>query len=332
MLASIAFINRKRNFEPSVQYPFDSPRIGEVKGLQASQLNVASSVATASLAYSRYNLERVNARALKLMRRSELSASATVLNSVIHHKKVADKAEAFAIWQQNGFCVPQFEVNGFWRVGNAKHVAEFICKHNGAFVRTSNEDSAKGLVYLPSQAGVRSVVRKLSLRTLYSKVSGSRLLCVQPIRNADGSVPAVHRVHVVGSQVICGYSLASSGKSIIHASDLTLNDKDRFLQANAQLNEWLGDKNNRAHIVRALNVLGLQIGAVEFFLVNGQCILLEVNPKWGGLHRFGNQAFNDWLQANVQALDLPRIQLWLQPEKFYTLFYNTIAQEFLEKD
>lgn len=332
MLASIAFINRKRNFTPTVQQPFDSPRIGEVQGLQASRLSLATSADTADLVYSRYNLERVNTKALKVMRMAEQQAGARVLNSVVHHSKVADKAQAFALWQQSGFQVPQFQVHKFWSFGVKQQVAKFIAKHNGAFVRTSNEDSAKGLVYMPSAQSVGSVVNKLAVRSLYSKVSGSRLLCVQPIRNDDGSVPAVHRVHVVGSQIVCGYSLAASGKSIIHAKDLTLADKEQFLQANARLNDWLSEEVNRELVVKALRVLGMQVGAVEFFLVNGQCILLEVNPKWGGLHRFGDQAFNDWLVANVQALDLLRIQLWLQPQKFYTQFYNVVAQEFLEKD
>lgn len=332
MLASIAFINRKRNFKATAQQPFDSPRIGEVKGLYASQLGLAPNYEQASLCYSRYNLERVNARALRAMAKLEQSAKGPVLNSVAVHENVADKAQAFRLWREHGFDVPHFQVHNFWRMGLANQAAEFIHQHDGAFVRTSNEDSAKGLVYLPTPQGVTNVVNKLRLRAVFNKVSGSRLLCVQPIRNADGSPPAVHRVHVVGNQVICGYSLSASGKSIIHAKDITLKDKDGFVSANAQLSDWLGSEANQKHIVRALSVLGLQVGAVEFFLLNGRCVLLEVNPKWGGLHRFGDQAFNQWLVDEVDTLDLPRIKLWLQPEAFYTKFYTAIAQEFLEKE
>jgi hypothetical protein len=131
---------------------------------------------------------------------------------------------------------------------------------------------------------------------------------------------------MVGGEVIGGYALVGRGR-IIHAFDATLADRDAFVAANERFAGWLVDARWQELWRRAMAAVRLDFGALEFFCVDDEPVFLEVNPMWGGRHRFGPE-LTRWLIDEAPD-DLRRriahVFSWLAPFTFYERYWRAIA-------
>jgi len=334
----IAFIGRKQgtDYRRAGQYDdgwtLERPRKGEEAGLAASGLEKTNDVTRADLVYTRINPERVNRRALKRVLRAEarVPERGIIVNSALHFARYADKAQCFTHWRKAGLPCPGFHINSPWTP--QKRLVEILLpmlqSYKGLYLRTSNEDSGKGIHYLPAdatQADLKHAIRHLRWRSLTNKVSQSRLMAVEPIdtRTASGLVH-VFRAHVVGDTILGGYALVGSGP-VLHARDVAVDHWDAFVEQNATFQDIIQTPELRRQIILACQVLGAEVGAVEFFQTpNGLCFL-ELNPMWGGHHRFGDEAFMAHLNQHSQRPELEHVRHWLDAETYYTHLYQALA-------
>lgn len=334
----IAFIGRKQGTDHRRAGQFlggwtlERPRKGEEAGLAASGLEKTDDLTGADLVYVRINPERVNRRALKRVRRAEarVPAGTAIINSSTHFERYADKAQCFTRWREAGLPCPRFHIDSPW-VPQRRLVdtlSPLLRQYQGLYLRTSNEDSGKGIHYLPADStasDIKRAIRHLRWRSLTNKVSQSRLMAVEPIdtRTASG-LAHVFRAHVAGDTILGGYALVGPGP-VVHARDVSVAHWDAFVQQNATFQDIIQTPELRRQIILACQVLGAQVGAVEFFQTQQGLCFLELNPMWGGHHRFGDEAFMAHLNRNSDLPELAQVRHWLNATAYYTHLYQALA-------
>ncbi|MFY0666012.1 MAG: hypothetical protein JXQ97_15420 [Natronospirillum sp.] len=337
--STIAFIGRKqgtlhrRAKDFLGQWTLEKPRLYEEEGLAESGLIKSNDLKTADIVYTRINPEHVNRRCLRRIRNAEKAAnpSAKWINRSDSFEACADKIACFQQWQNQGFKCPQFQHWSAWqpRKNIVTAVLKCLKEYPGVYLRTSNEDSGKGLYFIPQGSStdyIKGVITKLRFRCLTNRVSGSKIMMVLPINNIDANGLAhVYRVHFSDSELLGGYAIVSR-KSIIHASDQSIEDWEEFLQYNQKLHDIAADTDLKTVLWKAMQALGLQTAAVEFFYIDGEIHLLEVNPKWGGKHRFGNAEFTTALKQSPELSNLPMLNAWLNPREYYKKLYKALAK------
>lgn len=337
---TISFIGRKQNttfnFGFNNRFPdgIEKPRLGETKGLQLSPLTTAQ-LKKADVVCVRLNPERISNRTLKRVLRAEqrVKPSALILNSAIHFRHYADKATCFENWEKAGLKTPKYTVHSPW-VATAKLiqiVKQHLSESDGLYLRTSNEDSGKGIHYVNNNSSakdIKRIIRQIRIRTLTNKVSESKLLMVQAVNNCDNQgVHHVYRAHVCCGTILGGYALVGK-KAVIHSKDQRVEDWESFCEYNNNFSKILENAEHRAEILSAANSLGADIGAVEFFYINGELVFLELNPLWGGHHRFGSgDQFTKLLKDSSALPELKNVIAWLDAESYYLKMYTAIAEE-----
>lgn len=309
----------------SGDFRLEKPRKGELEALQKSDLQLASPE-ECDATLIRANPERTSGGQHRLMQRLEARAHerAIHLNPISSFQNYADKWHTFERWQAAGLATPEFMRIPIWAAFPRYAQSLAALAEGGCYLRTSNEDSGKGLMYLPEyhQRKFRQAIRKLRWRALLNKVSVADLLAVKRVDNRVDGLGYIYRVHMVGNTVIGGYALCSE-EEIIHSHNLSVVNLDAFLAANEQLLRFLAQPQFANQLVEALLALKIHTAAVEFFIIGGKPIFLEVNPVWGGIHRFGREAFQAALDVREQPAN---IRLWLNPEGFYHEYWRQIGR------
>lgn len=337
-MPTICFITRKQNTQWFGQNKFqqentiDRARVSEEQGLALSSLSFTPNILTADIIHTRLNPERTSDWALKRAHMAERQAkeSAIVLNSSSYFRNYAEKTRCFMLWQKNDIPHPHFETWSPWRSKRIQlqTIAKLLSTYGSLYLRTSNEDSGKGIYFLQremTKSQISSVIRSLRVRSLVNKVSRSQILAVAPVntQNADG-ISHVYRVHVSCNQILGGYALVGTG-AVIHAKDQRLENWQAYVEHNAILKNILNEESFRNKVLDAVKVLQADVGAIEFFLVDGKPIFLEFNPLWGGIHRFGDSSFHEHLTANLQIEELSLVKRWLSPSTFYKTMFESFA-------
>jgi hypothetical protein len=97
-----------------------------------------------------------------------------------------------------------------------------------------------------------------------------------------GRYHRIFRVFVVADTLYGGYALISPDPVVNFATATCASDQELelFLQANTVLDGLLADADFGASARRAAAVLGLDIAALDFLVVDGEVVLLEANPLW----------------------------------------------------
>ena len=334
----IAFIGRKQGTDHRWagqylgEWTLERPRKDEEAGLAASGLQKTDDPTKAELVYVRINPERVNSRSLKRVRRAEarVPTGTPIINSTAYFERYADKAQCFTHWQKAGLNCPRFHIESPWVA--QRHLVTtllpLVQRYQGLYLRTSNEDSGKGIHYLPADSthsDIKAAIRHLRWRSLTNKVSQSRLLAVEPINTkTESGLAHVYRAHVVGDAIIGGYALVGAGP-VVHARDVCLPYWDAFVQQNATFQDIIQTPALREQIILACQVLGAQVGAVEFFHTQNGLCFLELNPMWGGHHKFGDEAFMEHLKNHNDHPELDYVRHWLDAKAYYKHLYQALT-------
>ena len=334
---TIAFIGRKQGTKHIKAPDFlggwtlERPRKEEETGLSQSGLIKVDDVGSADLVYVRINPEQTNQRALKRVNTAieKVPAGIPVLNSSKYFDRYADKAQCFRHWQEAALQCPEFQIWSPWlsRKRLVKTIMPLIRAYEGLYLRTNNEDSGKGIFFLSSETSEKDVLKtihQVRWRCLINRVSHSKILAVEPIKIRDeNGLNHVFRAHVVGESVLGGYALVGKGR-IIHSRDQSLDDWDAFLQYNDQFQNIISQPAYKDQILRACHTLKVDIGAVEFFMTDSGLCFLEVNPMWGGHHRFGDEDFMKKLERNQDIAELANIKKWLNAGAYYQELYERL--------
>ena len=97
------------------------------------------------------------------------------------------------------------------------------------------------------------------------------------------------------------------------------------------INENLPSKISKieSKILLSAKVLGCNVGAVEFFLINDEPVFLEFNPMWGGNASklgFGPKKFRNHLKKNRSSLEsrIPNIYQFTDYQLYYKSLYKGI--------
>lgn len=339
-MKTIGFIGRKQNshwlkpLRDQFQGGMERERLREMAGLQNAKLSV-SELSDADIVMIRLNPERVNRATLKRVQKAQekCASSAVILNSAQHFHRYAEKSQCFKTWQENGLATPEYRVLDLRQSTHslAANIAEQLKTIKLLYVRTSNEDSGKGIFTLTdraSQDDIQKTIKSLKKRAVLNKVSESKLLCVAAVNNIDeNGVAHIYRAHVCCGKLLGGYALVGTD-TVIHAKDLRLKDWSEFVTHNERLSTLLTTPEHQQTILRAARVLGSDIGAVEFFYIDNQLVFLELNPMWGGIHKLGDEPFMNQLQSTQNQPELANVKHWIHPETFYTQMYTQIATHY----
>ncbi|MBU2863009.1 hypothetical protein KO489_04045 [Reinekea forsetii] len=344
-MTTISFIGRKQNSSIWHKRKYRScdalekPRVKEQEGLINSNLKTVSDIATADVIYVRLNPERANKRHLRNIAKAEQQANknAVILNSVKHFQNYASKVATFNLWKQNNIACPEFDTWSPWlrKSKQIENIQNLLQNNNGLYLRTHNEDSGKGIIFLKPNAPKKEIskaITRLRLRALSNKVNGSQILAVAPVANKDkNGIYHVYRAHIACDKILGGYALVGTQK-VIHASDQSTEHWEAFCDYNANLQNILKDSNYKRQIITAFQTLEADIGAIEFFEVEGKLIFLEMNPQWGGTHRYGDKSFMEKLRTNINEPFLYHVKYWLEADNYYCELYNHLASSFISKN
>lgn len=335
-MKKIAFIGRKQGLR-SWRYEINGlerDRLNEQKALsETSGLAVVDDPTTADLIQIRLNPEQTSRRTLRKIaaRLKDLPAQCRVLNNPQTFDLVAEKHLSYSAWEKAGLKTINYDLWSFWlpRAEQLTKIRAFL-NGRGGYLRTHNEDSGKGIFYLSgneSDQQLQKIISKLRFRALTSRVSGSQALITAEVNNRVNGVGEVFRVHMVNGKVLGGYGLVGRGK-IIHSRDVNRQDMDAFIAANTRLIQWFNDEKWKSLWLQAMAAVGLDFGALEFFCVDGEPVFLEVNPMWGGHHRFGDEDLTYWLRNGApesMRQQVPNVFAWLDSKGFYQRYWQSLA-------
>lgn len=263
-----------------------------------------------------------------------------ILNHLDYHNNYDSKDRCYDIWSKNNIKCPDCVV-----INNFSDVLDFLKKHNKICLRTNNEAGGNYLHIVDNNTPLHQLER------IYNYLEQARIRQVEGVdyRNhlggnargprLDTKVIAVeflqlpkmkhlHRVIVVGNEIVAGYSVAAEVDNI-HLRDQTYENLEEFIKANQRLGELCSDKNFVKTITKAVSCLGIQIGAIEFFEINGVPHLIELNSTWAGSggFTFWDERIGTYLKTNQDTYkkDLWPLYRWNGPDQ-YLEFYKAFKQ------
>ena len=263
-----------------------------------------------------------------------------ILNHIDNYKNYDSKDRCYQIWKDNGIkCPDSIVVNEFTDVVNMINKYDKIC------LRTNNEAGGNYLHIVDKNVPlhdlellydqlVKACERQIEgtdyRKHLNGNARGPRLdtkvIAVEFLK-----LPAMkhlHRVIVVGKKIVAGYSVAADVDNI-HLRDQSFQNIDEFIKANHRLGQLCSDKPFTDMIAKAVSCLGIEIGAIEFFEIDGIPYLIELNSTWAGSggYTFWDEKIGTYLKENKQRLekDLWPLYRWNGPDQ-YLEFYKAFGQ------
>jgi len=190
-ILKIAFIGRKQNILKRYTSHFsdsntiERARLNEEAGFSQSNLHKTNNLEQANIVYVRLNPEQVSQQTLKkvLAAQKKASSNAWIINDSNYFENYADKSQCFTRWKENNLHSPEFKIFPLFQSlkKTALEIQERAIKYNGQYLRTSNEDSGKGLYYIKKEDSLSAIQRKLVklwIRTLTNRVSNSKIISV----------------------------------------------------------------------------------------------------------------------------------------------------------
>ncbi len=267
-----------------------------------------------------------------------LSPATPILNhprSMLLHDS---KDRTFAAWRTAGIGVPDYLVSP-----TPQELLEFARRHPRLVCRVNNQACGNDTVVLdtPSQEELLLAWQEVVTRAEMARAGGradTRPMVVAFVDSAD-SHGFLHslRVFVVGDLVYGGFALISRQPIINHATSLAAagEQEEAFLGVSSRLDTLLDDRSFCSKVVRAVQVLGLDVGCLDFVIPahdsSGIC-LLEANALWTPSFSYaggsaGRQAFRSnrerWQRCAGSYCR------WMDRVTFYRGMYDAFSR-FLE--
>ena len=255
-----------------------------------------------------------------------------IINDIRSFLNYDSKDKSFSIWRKNDLKCPNcisFTLDEIDKSYCINKIKEFQKKYGKILLRTNNETGSKGLFVIERPDEINEIIPILKSRvtSLIQKRKDTKIICVEYINpKHDDNLHRLYRVHILFDKVL-SYYVTTSTRNEFHNADMKLSDIDTFILANTEFQDIL--PTIREDLIKAVKVLGCNIGALEFFIIDGRPCFLELNPIWGGhasREGFGDKEMMNYLELNKNTLikDIPKIYTWLDYKSYYTKMYSII--------
>jgi glutathione synthase/RimK-type ligase-like ATP-grasp enzyme len=269
---------------------------------------------------------------------SKAKPNALIINPIQAFETYDSKDLTFTAWRKADLQTPDFIVLPSDEKLAMAELNAFRQKYAQVILRTNNETGGKGMQMLSSADSVETVHQKINeqrqhIKILQKKGVSTRLMAVEFADTADAKgYRATYRAHTVCGKILCYYGITSP-KPFIHSRDMLPTDYDQFVEVNRLFHVQMQEKRWDSEIIKAVESLGCQVGAVDFLLKNNQPVFLEVNTMWGFRHKMGSDALWKMIEANRWQLEsiIPTVYAWYYPLGTYHQMYEIIAETAREK-
>ena len=261
----------------------------------------------------------------------------TIINDTSSFYNYDSKDRTFGIWEKEKIPCPKFLPISPIDADNdidstITRIKEFIDENGKVFLRTNNETAANGMSLLDRDTSKKEITEKLQTlinrcKSFLQKRKDTRIVLVQFIKpQADQNFNDLYRVHILLGKVL-SYYVVTADLDVFHNCDMDLNSLNRFIELNTSISEVV--EKHKETILRASEVLGCNVGAIEFFIRDGKPIFLELNPMWGGQASkigFGNSKFQSYLVENKKDLleKIPNVYFFLNYKNYYKDLFKNI--------
>lgn len=267
----------------------------------------------------------------------------TIINDTSGFYNYDSKDRTFGIWEKEKIPCPAFLPISPIDAGNdiestIDRIRKFIDENGKVFLRTNNETAANGMSLLDRDSSKQEITEKL--KTLINRCKAfllrrkdTRIVLVQFIKpKTDHNFNDLYRVHIMFGKVLSYYAVTAD-LDVFHNCDMDLNSLNRFIELNTSISEIV--EKHKEKIIKASEVLGCNLGAIEFFIRDGNPIFLEFNPMWGGQASkigFGNSKFQSYLLENKTTLvkKIPNVYYFLNYKSYYKNLFESIHSHCIE--
>ena len=269
-----------------------------------------------------------------------------ILNHIDNFKNYDSKDRSYKIWKENGLNVPDCKV--VWSFSDVKYMLD---KHEKICLRINNEAGGVYLNIIDKSMDESEIIkiyndlviacqRQIEGVDYRAQLNGNargprvdtKIIAVEFLKLPK--VKHLHRVIVVGNEVTSGYSVAAEDDNI-HIRNQRFDNIDELISANVRLGELCNSKSFCDDMVKAVSSLGIQIGAIEFFEIDGKCYLIELNSTWNGTggFTFYDDRIKPYLLENREKFRESAWPLYDWNESHqYDKFYKAFSQFKSKKD
>ena len=276
-------------------------------------------------------VERINTR-LEPYRQKKI-----IINDVASFYNYDSKDRTFEIWNKEGIQCPDYlsisphdadkDIDS-----TVSKIKKFIDKHEKVFLRTNNETAANGMFLLDSETSKENIIEKLQelvqrCESFLRNRRDTRIVLVQFImpEKKDGYMD-LYRVHLLLGNIFSYYAVTAK-LDVFHNCDMDANYLKRFIDLNRSISKIVDTHKNT--IIAASQVLGCNLGAIEFFIRDEKPVFLEFNPMWGGEASkvgFGDKQIQSHLAVNKKELakHIPNIYSFLDYKAYYRKLFESI--------
>jgi len=341
--ASIHFIGRRQGLYPftNSRWFLENSRNKELAGLRkVNNLKIVNSIKKADIIFFRHKPENTTDSDFKRLFNIEKNSTKKIINPISSFYNYDLKDRSFSLWEKNGLSTPSYiKLNIYNKdVKEEYHkIANFIKKYERILLRTNNETGSKGIFYLDSACSENDIIKSFdSIRNRMivrlENHGKTNIIAVEYIKsNSTNAYNYLNRVHVIDNHLLGGYVIVNK-KNIFHAKHMQLNDYNEFIIKNKELSHFLKDDKIIKKIMKSFQVLGNNLGAIEFFINNNEMIFLELNPMWAGNYNcFGEIQGRLLEQEKVLSKEIPMIYNWLNKKKYYKKMYEHLLQSTVKK-
>ena len=291
----------------------------------------------------RPEITKDNERDIIQNRLKKIRKAIPIINDISVFDNYDCKDNTFDLWIKHNVNCPSFLVLEPAEVEqnlnkNFDKLLKFIKRYNKIFLRTNNETASKGIYVLTPQSSKNqiktalfSLLKRCKVHQLKRK--STRIIGVEFLKSdCSSGFQDLYRAHVLFGRIISFYAVTSK-KDVFHNIDMTIKDLDRFITLNQKFQKKL--ETLKSEIIKAVESLDCNLGAIEFFLINNKPIFIELNPMWGGHasnHGFGNESVQSYLINNRTTLEnsIPNIYNFMDRKSYYKNLFEYI-HEYISK-
>ena len=262
-----------------------------------------------------------------------------IINDIRSFLNYDSKDRTFKIWKKNNLKCPDSISFSIDEINNnsdyLEKIYQFQQKYNKILLRTNNETGSKGLYVVEGKKQILNIIPTLKKRisSLIYNRKDTKLMCVEYV-DADhpDNLHKLYRVHILFDKIL-SYYVTTSTRNEFHNVDMRMSDIKAFIRANKEFENSIPNIKNE--LINAVKVLGCNIGALEFFIVNEKPCFLELNPIWGGhasRKGFGDAEMMSYINTNKNNLinEIPNIYKWLDYEAYYRRMYSRIRDYYID--
>jgi hypothetical protein len=238
----------------------------------------------ADIIYVRNTPERTRDEHLERMKAFlESYPETTVLNHPHSFLRHDSKDRTLEIWRTAGIQVPDYLISP-----GEDDLVELARSHPRLLCRVNNRACGDDLVLLdhPGESGLKQTLARVSAWVEESRAAGRGDTRVMAVAFADSTdrwgFLNAGRVFTVGDMVYGGFVLISHEPVVNFRTSLcsTRDEVAAFLYHNSRLDSLLEDRSFCDLMLQAVQLVGLDVGCVDFVFCGDDICLLEANSLW----------------------------------------------------